>query len=148
MINPLEQYRAMRNSGLTRLGSVCFVALMVVTSPFAAIATWATPHETGFGKFRSRERIVDIADLEESTHVIDRTDRRFFIQPTDTQADSWWHEEIRMLRMLEAKTMLDEAVARLQHEADERNKTRLVTVVVVGTLAAFAVAMYAMRYLK
>jgi hypothetical protein len=95
-----------------------------------------------------RERIVDIADLEISTRTTDLSDRRFFMQPDDTPADVWWHEEIRMLRILEAKADLDAAVARLRRDSDERNKTRLVVICVGGMLAVLAVALYAMRYLK
>jgi cell division protein FtsX len=138
----------MRNSGLTPLGAACFVALMIVMSPVVTLACWATPQEKGFGKFRARERIFDLEDLEESTHTLDPTDRRFFIQPDDTPSDAWWHEEIRILRMLESQTMHEEAVTRLRRDSDERNMTRLIVIFVAGMLAVFAVALYAMRYLK
>mgnify|MGYP001175585130 CR=1 FL=1 len=66
----------------------------------------------------------------------------------ETPAEAWWRAEIRMLRMLETKSMLAAAIARRRQEADERNQSLLVTVCVGGALAAFAVAMYAMRCLS
>lgn len=148
MINPRTQYKVMRGSGLTPVGAACFVALMVVTAPFFALATWATPKERGFGNFRARERIVDIADLEESTRTTDRSDHRFFTQANGTPADAWWHEEIRMLRMLDNQAYYKAACDRLRRAETERNQTRLVTICVGVMLAAFAVALYAMRYLS
>lgn len=119
--------------------------------PIRVFSWWlekSVPEREGFGRFRARVLVFDIENLEESTHVLYRGDSRYFIQPNGTPADAWWQEEIRMLRMLESQTMHAEAVTRLRNEADERNKTRLVTVVVVGTLAVLSVALYAMRYLK
>jgi hypothetical protein len=118
--------------------------------PIRVLSWWlerGIPKREGFGKFRATERFFDIADLEESTHVLDRTDRRFFIQPNDTPAEAWWHEEIRMLRMLDNQA----ACARLrsaEKERDERYLTRLVVTCVAVVSAGFAFAVYAMRYLK
>jgi hypothetical protein len=64
MINPLEQYPVMRGSGLTPVGAVCFVSLMVVTVPFVALASWATPHEKGFGKFHAEQGKREAPDVE------------------------------------------------------------------------------------
>lgn len=47
----------MRGSGLSRFGAIWFVVFMVVTSPFVALAEWATPHEKGFGKFEKRDDV-------------------------------------------------------------------------------------------
>ena len=64
-----------------------------------------------------------------------------------TPAEAWWRAEIMMLRMLETKSMLAAAIARRRKEADDRNLRRLVANCVVVSAAAFAVAMYTMRYL-
>jgi hypothetical protein len=50
MFNPLAQYRVMRGSGLSRLGALWFVALLVMMWPFIALSEWATPEAKGFGK--------------------------------------------------------------------------------------------------
>lgn len=51
------QYKAMRGSGLSRFGAIWFVVFMVFTSPFVALAEWATPYEKGFGKFEKRDDV-------------------------------------------------------------------------------------------
>jgi rubredoxin len=102
----------------------------------------------GSEESRAVQCTFDLEDLDESRHVLDLSDRRFFVQPNETPADAWWHEEIRQLRVLEAKSMLNAAVLRQRDETEERYKNWLVGICVFGMLPMLAIAAYAIRYLK
>jgi len=52
MIKPCREYTQLRGSGLSRWGAIWIVALMVVVEPFLALALWAAPDKTDFGKFQ------------------------------------------------------------------------------------------------
>lgn len=56
MFNPFSQYSVLRSSGLTVFGSICFVAIFVLSWPFVSLAMWAAPKKEDFGKFKDREQ--------------------------------------------------------------------------------------------
>jgi hypothetical protein len=149
-MNPCTHYRVMRDSGLTRPGAVFVVLVMVLAWPFTALAEWATPEKKGFGKFREwgRERIVDINLLAECGHVTDLTDSRFFKQPLDTAADIWWREEMQVLQRLKGREEYLKTIACVRKAEAERKLNALICACVVSVVGGFAVALYAIKYLK
>lgn len=67
--------------------------------------------------------------------------------PVDPAA-AWWLQEMRLLRMLEAKALLAAAIMQRRSEADERRLNWLIGICLGGMLICLAVAAYAMKYLK
>lgn len=166
MLSLHAQYKAMRGSGLTRFGAIWFVTLMVIASPFLATADWAIPRKVGFGKFKGEDdpdgcpaysfvTTTHMADLssEESEQDGESAMRAegYYAFSTPMPADpveAWWLQEMRLLRILEAKTLLAAAIVRRRSEADERQLNWLIGICVGGMLVCLAVAVYAMKYLK
>lgn len=166
MLSLHSQYKAMRGSGLSRLGAVWFTALAVFAWPFLALADWAIPPGDGFGKFK-REDDADgcqatplattnlMTDLsseesEQGWEPMMRTEGNYAFNtpiPTDP-AEAWWLQEIRLLRMLEAKALLATAIVRQRSEASERHLDWLIGICIGGMLVCLAVAVYATKYLK
>ncbi len=63
-------------------------------------------------------------------------------------AEAWWLQEMRLLRILEAKVSRAAAIVRRRSEADERRLNWLIGIYLGGMLVCLAVAVYAMKYLR
>nr|WP_315232432.1 hypothetical protein [uncultured Albidiferax sp.] len=166
MLSLRAQYKVMRGSGLAPFGAIWFAVLMAVAWPFVVLADWATPHREGFGKFK-REDDADgsqaaplvtttvMPDLssEESERAWEATmraegDYAFNTPLPADPAEAWWLQEMRLLRILEAKVSRAAAIVRRRSEADERRLNWLIGIYLGGMLVCLAVAVYAMKYLR
>ena len=67
---------------------------------------------------------------------------------SDDPVDSWWQEEIRVLQTLAVEAQLEEHIAEMQKQQDERYKTWLVVACTGASLIAFLVALYAIFFVK
>jgi hypothetical protein len=115
--------------------------------PFRSLA-WllsrGVPEEKGFGKFGGGSTLERLHKAPEIALTEGEVSSEYFLDKCGAEAgdtedrpvDLWWRLETQCLHTLSA-----------HHEREERYKTWLVGICVAGVAVAFALAMYAMRFL-